>query len=190
MRTLLACVHHLCGASLTLTALLCGVAATASAVAAAIGRGRLRWDTPLAPLLPGFALADPWVSQRVTIGDLYSHRSGLPGDIGNDLDALGFDQQTILERVRLAPLAPFRISYAYSNTGLSAGAMAAANASAMSWQELTRSLLFTPLSMNRSTFSEADFRRMDNTAALHQKIAGRWIPDPMRLHQQVVPAPA
>lgn len=152
----------------------------ASAVAAAIGTGRLSWDTPAAPLLPGFALADPWVSQRVTIGDLYSHRSGLPGEIGNDLDAMGFDQQTIFERVRLAPLAPFRISYAYSNFGLSAGAMAAANASAMSWQELTRALLFTPLGMNRSTFREAEFRRMENTSALHQKVAGRWIPGPMR----------
>jgi CubicO group peptidase (beta-lactamase class C family) len=160
----------------------------ASAVAAAIGKGRLRWDTPVAPLLPGFALADPWVSQRVTIGDLYAHRSGLPGEIGNDLDALGFDQQTIFERVRLAPLAPFRISYTYSNIGLSAGAMAAANASAMGWQELTRALLFTPLGMNRSTFSEAEFRRMDNTSVLHQKVAGSWVPGPMRHTDGLAPA--
>ena len=160
----------------------------ASAVAAAIGKGRLRWDTPVAPLLPGFALADPWVSQQVTVGDLYSHRSGLPGDIGNDLNALGFDQQTILERVRLAPLAPFRISYAYCNFGLTAAAGAAANATVMSWQELTRSLLFTPLGMNRTTVSEAEFRRMDNTAALHQKVAGRWIPGPMRHTDGQAPA--
>jgi len=160
----------------------------ATAVAALISRGVISWDTPAAKLLPGFALADPWVSRQVTIGDLYAHRSGLPGDFGNDLDALGFDRQTILERARLVPLAPFRLTYAYSNVGITAGATAAARAAGMDWATLTRDLLFKPLGMERTTFSEGEFRRMDNIAVLHQKLKGRWIRGPLRHTDRLAPA--
>ncbi|MDI9405870.1 MAG: serine hydrolase [Chitinophagaceae bacterium] len=160
----------------------------ATAVAALISRGVISWDTPAAKLLPGFALADPWVSRQVTIGDLYAHRSGLPGDFGNDLDALGFDRQTILERARLVPLAPFRLTYSYSNVGITAGATAAARAAGMDWATLTRDLLFKPLGMERTTFSEGEFRRMDNIAVLHQKLKGRWIRGPLRHTDRLAPA--
>lgn len=160
----------------------------ATAVAALIGRGVISWDTPVTTLLPGFALADTWVSRQVTIGDLYAHRSGLPGDFGNDLNALGFDRQTILERARYVPLAPFRLTYAYSNTGLTAGATAAANAAGKGWAELTRELLFKPLGMTRTSFSEQEFRRMDNISVLHQKLNGRWIRGPLRHTDGQAPA--
>jgi len=160
----------------------------ATVVAALISRGRISWDTPAATLLPGFALADAWVSRQVTIGDLYAHRSGLPGDFGNDLNALGLDRQTILERARYVPLAPFRLTYAYNNWGLTAGATAAANAAGMGWAELTRELLFEPLGMTRTTFSEQQFRRMDNSAVLHQKQNGRWMRGPFRHTDGLAPA--
>ena len=160
----------------------------ATAVAAVIGRGVISWDTPVATLLPGFALADPWVSRQVSLGDLYAHRSGLPGDFGNDLNALGFDRQTILERARHVPLAPFRLTYAYNNTGITAGATAAARAAGMGWAELTRELLFMPLGMTRSTFSEQEFRRMDNITVLHQKLNGRWMRGPLRHTDGLAPA--
>ena len=49
------------------------------------------------------ALADSWVSRQVSIGDLFAHRSGLPGEFGNDLEPLGWDRQQIFERARLEP---------------------------------------------------------------------------------------
>ena len=40
------------------------------------GRGAISWDTPIVDKLPWFALADPAVTKMVTVGDMYSHRSG------------------------------------------------------------------------------------------------------------------
>lgn len=161
----------------------------ASAVAAAVGRGDLAWDTPAAPLLPGFGLSDPWVSEHVTIGDLYAHRSGLPGNYGNDLENFGFERQHIFEKAYLEPLSPFRITYDYSNFGLTAGGIAAANAAGSSWDELTRDAVFAPLGMSRSTYDYDELLRMDNVASLHQQSrGGRWKKGPTRDAQAQAPA--
>ena len=45
------------------------------------------------------------------------------------LEDLGFGRRQVLERLRLLPLAPFRISYAYTNFGFTAAAEAVAAAS-------------------------------------------------------------
>ena len=41
------------------------------------------WNTPIQRLLPDFRLAypDPADNARLTLGDLYAHRSGLPATI-------------------------------------------------------------------------------------------------------------
>ncbi|MEQ9126551.1 MAG: serine hydrolase domain-containing protein, partial [Alphaproteobacteria bacterium] len=96
----------------------------ATVVAAQVTAGQVAWDMPVTTALPWFALADPWVTRHVTVGDLYAHRSGLPDHAGDDLEDLGFGRQAILERLRLLPLAPFRASYAYTNFGLTAAAEA------------------------------------------------------------------
>ena len=161
---------------------------SATVVAASMDRGRVGWETPVAPLLPGFALADPWVSRQVSIGDLFAHRSGLPGDFGNDLEPLGWDRQQIFERARLEPLAPFRASYGYSNFGLTAGAVAVARAAGRDWPTLSRERLFTPLGMTRSSYRQADFVAQANRASLHQQSGGRWIPGPVRDADAQAPA--
>ena len=84
------------------------------------GRRRIGWDTPVVDKLPWFALSDPAVTRMVTVGDLYSHRSGLPDHAGDMLEDLGYDRRYVLERLRQLPLDPFRISYAYTNFGLTA----------------------------------------------------------------------
>lgn len=160
----------------------------ATAVAAAISSGALTWDTPVAPLLSGFSLADPSVSEAVTVGDLYAHRSGLPGEFGNDLEKFGFARQYIFEHADREPLAPFRTSYAYSNFGLTAGGVAAASAAGRDWNALTRDLLFARLGMVRSTYSHEALTKMMNVASLHQRVKGRWVPGPKRNADAQAPA--
>ncbi|NJO55406.1 MAG: beta-lactamase family protein, partial [Rhodospirillales bacterium] len=50
---------------------------------------------------PSFHMHDAYPDQQVTVQDLFAHRSGLPGTAGNDLETLGFDRDTILDRLRL-----------------------------------------------------------------------------------------
>lgn len=161
----------------------------ATGVAAAIGKGYLTWETPAVQLLPGFSLSDPDASQQVTIGDLYAHRSGLPGEFGNDLEEFGFGRQYIFEHAHLEPLAPFRSSYAYSNFGLTAGGVAAANAaSKKDWSAFAQDFVFKPLGMSSSSFSNESLAEMKNVAALHQKVNGRWVLGPKRDAEAQAPA--
>jgi CubicO group peptidase (beta-lactamase class C family) len=100
----------------------------ATVVAHQVSDNVVTWDTPVVSKLPWFALSDPYVTSHVTIADLYSHRSGLPDHAGDQLEDLGYDRHQVIERLRYLPLAPFRISYAYTNFGVTTAAEAVAAA--------------------------------------------------------------
>ena len=110
----------------------------ATVVAHQVGRARSAGTPRSSSKLPWFALSDPAVTQMVTVGDMYSHRSGLPDHAGDLLEDLGYDRRQVLERAARLPLDPFRISYAYTNFGLTAGAEAVAVAAGKSWEDLSR----------------------------------------------------
>lgn len=160
----------------------------AAVVAAAITKKEAKWSTPVSKLSPQFQLEDPWVTSHATVGDLYAHRSGLPGASGNDLEGFGFDRATILERLRYEPLSPFRDTYSYANFGLTAGGEAVAQAAGTSWEKLADKLLFKPLKMKQSTYSHADFVKEKNRAALHQPVKGKWVPYSKRNADAQAPA--
>ena len=46
--------------------------------------------------------------RMVTVGDMYSHRSGLPDHAGDQLEDLGYDRRYVLDHLRDMPLEPFR----------------------------------------------------------------------------------
>lgn len=148
---------------------------TATVVAALVGEKVLDWDTPVAALNPAFQLRQAYPTQQVTVRDLLAHRSGLPGDAGNELEALGFDRATILHRLRLVPpSSSFRAGYSYSNFGFTAGAEAAAAPTGKPWEEVAREKLFAPLGMASTSARYADFIAQANRAELHIGGAGHW----------------
>jgi len=148
---------------------------SATVVASLVSKGVVGWDTPIAALDPGFQLQGAYPTQQVTVRDLFAHRSGLPGDAGNELEALGYDRATILHRLRLVPPASsFRAGYSYSNFGITEGAVAAARPTGKPWEEVAEEELYRPLGMGSTSSRHADFLRRDNRAALHIGGAGKW----------------
>lgn len=140
----------------------------ATAVAAVVGRGDIAWDQPVATELPDLQLSSEYVTQNATVADFYSHRSGLPGDTGgNDLELIGFDQGSIIPRLRELPLAPFRATYSYSNFGLTIGGLAAAAAYGAPFPQMAQEVLFTPAGMTSTSFSHDEFLTRPDTARLH-----------------------
>jgi CubicO group peptidase (beta-lactamase class C family) len=148
----------------------------ATVVAHEVSTNVITWDTPVVSKLPWFALSDPYVTDHVTIADLYSHRSGLPDHAGDNLEDLGYDRRQVLERLKYLPLAPFRISYAYTNFGLTAGAEAVAAAAGKSWEDLSDEVLYRPLGMASTSSRFADFMARPNRAVLHVKVGDKWEP--------------
>lgn len=146
----------------------------ATVVAGLVGRGIVSWDTPAAARLPGFSLSDAAVTQQVTIGDFFAHRSGLPEAAGDKLEDLGFDRAQILQRMRDVPLLPFRTTYGYANFGLTAGAESAANAANVEWATLSERTLYQPLGMTATSSRFADFMQRANRATPHVKSDGTY----------------
>ncbi|MBU4610105.1 serine hydrolase [Achromobacter sp. GG226] len=147
----------------------------ATVVARQVGRGQVRWDTRMQTLLSDFALRDPAVTEALTVGDLYAHRSGLPDHAGDLLEDLGHDQAALFRRLRYLPLAPFRQHYAYTNVGLTAAAEGVARRAGQTWAELSREALYAPLGMSRTTSAYAQFLTWENRSVGHVLDAnGRW----------------
>ena len=142
----------------------------ATVVATQVDAGVVDWTTPAAALLPGFALADPWVTDHVTVGALYAHRSGLPMAAGDDLADLGYDRAYILAHLRYPPLDPFRSTYHYANFGLTAGAEAVANAAGTDWATLSEKSIYAPLHMDSTSSRYSDFLEHEDRATLHAKV--------------------
>ncbi|MEB4208008.1 serine hydrolase [Mycobacterium sp. 94-17] len=146
----------------------------ATVIAHEVSDNVVAWDTPVASKLPWFTLHDPYVTSQVTVADVYSHRSGLPDHAGDKLEDLGYDRRQTLERLKYLPLDPFRISYAYTNYGVTAGAEAVAAAAGKPWEDLSDEALYRPLGMASTSSRFADFAARPNRAVNHIKIDDKW----------------
>jgi CubicO group peptidase (beta-lactamase class C family) len=149
---------------------------SATVVAHQVGVNAIGWGTSIVSKLPWFALSDPVVTQMVSVGDMFAHRSGLPDHAGDILEDLGYDRRYVLERLRQLPLEPFRISYAYTNFGLTAGAEAVAVSAGKSWEDLADEVLFRPLGMASTSFRFADYAARPDRAVGHIHVDGRYEP--------------
>jgi CubicO group peptidase (beta-lactamase class C family) len=152
----------------------------ATVVATQVSKGIVRWDTLMSSVLPWFSLSDASVTGQLTIGDLYAHRSGLPSQAGDELELIGYERTTILERLRYLALDKFRTSYHYSNFGLTAAAEGVATAAAVDWATLSERAIYERLGMTRTSSRYADFAARTNTAAGHVLVDGKYVPGPGR----------
>jgi CubicO group peptidase (beta-lactamase class C family) len=152
----------------------------ATVVAHQVGIGAIGWDTPIVEKLPWFALSDPVVTRMVTVGDMYAHRSGLPDHAGDLLEDLGYDRRQVLEKLRQLPLNPFRISYVYTNFGLTAAAEAVAVSAGKPWEDLSEEAMYRPLGMTSTSSRFADYQARSNRAVGHIHLDGRYEPRYLR----------
>ncbi|MGW4738372.1 serine hydrolase [Nocardia xishanensis] len=161
----------------------------ATVVAKQVATGAVQWDTPVRELMPTFALNDPYVTEKVTVGDLFAHRSGLPDHAGDLLEDLGYDRARVLERLRQLPLDPFRDSYAYTNFGLTAAAVAVADAAGTDWESLSDKEIYQPLGMRSTSSRYSDFRARADRADGHVLVDGTYrVADPPRQPDAQSPA--
>jgi CubicO group peptidase (beta-lactamase class C family) len=159
-----------------------------SVVAHQVGVGSVTWDTTIRTHLPWFTLSDADASNKVSIADLYSHRSGLPDHAGDRLEDMGYGRKDILERLRFLPLHPFRNSYFYTNFGLTAAAESVAAASGLDWATLCDVTIYQPLGMSSTSSRHADFAARANRALGHVKVGNAWVQGPGTMPDAQAPA--
>lgn len=148
---------------------------SSTVVAAMVGKDLVDWDSRIAELAPDYRLRDAYPSQQVTVRDLFSHRSGLPGSAGNDLEDIGYDRETVMHRLALVPpSSSFRAGYAYSNAGITMGALAAARPSGLDWETAAEEFVFKPLGMSSTSYRYSDFEARADAARLHVRVGDAW----------------
>ncbi len=140
----------------------------ATVMATQMGDTGLDWQTPVRQLMPDFELAYPDTGDnaRLSLGDLFAHRSGLPDHAGDRLEDLGWGRADILQRLRLVALDPYG-SYAYTNFGLRGAAQAMARARGTTWEALSEAALYRPLGMTATSSRFDDFTARANRAWGH-----------------------
>jgi CubicO group peptidase (beta-lactamase class C family)/pimeloyl-ACP methyl ester carboxylesterase len=144
-------------------------------VAELVGEGKITWDSKLIALDPAFEMFDPWVTREITVRDMYAHRSGLPDHAGDLLEDLGFTRSEILFRLRYQhPASSFRSHYAYTNFGMTEGAVAAVKPYRLEWEEACARKLYKPLGMTSTSSRYADFIARENKALGHVLVNGKW----------------
>ena len=165
---------------------------TAAALAMLVDEGKLGWDDPVTDYLPDFQLYDPWVTREVTVRDLLSHRTGLPGVPEGEAMwyVFGYDSDETLHRLRyLKPASSFRSRYGYQNvTYLAAGRVVEA-VSGQSWDDFVTERIFGPLGMAASKTSAAAVGDAENVALPHARTEGQVQPVWWDSHEDIV-APA
>jgi CubicO group peptidase (beta-lactamase class C family) len=151
---------------------------TSAAIAMLIDEGKLKWDDKVVDLLPGFKLADPYITAELTVRDLLCHRAGYTTFSG---DLLWFEtsytREDIINRAQYLPFTyGFRERFGYSNIMYIVAGEVVAKVSGMSWDEFVTTRIINPLGMQRTTTTIRTLDQYGNYAMPHAEKEGRFEP--------------
>ena len=142
----------------------CTKAFTATAVGILVDEGTLEWDVPVRNYLPEFKMYDPVATQRMTLRDLLTHRSGLPAH-NYVWSAPSASRPELLKRLRhLKPNKDFRSTYQYNNLMYMAAGAALERVTGQTWEEFVKERILLPTRMNNSRFWTGGFSEKDGLA--------------------------
>jgi CubicO group peptidase (beta-lactamase class C family) len=164
---------------------------TAATVGALVDDGLLEWERPLRDYVPELRLSDPVVTDRLTVVDLLSHRSGLPRHEMVWLPHPDRSRAEVVRRLRFLPLSKdLRQAFQYCNLGYLAAGYAVDALSGTPWEDCVRSRLLTPLGMGRSNLSDGNMSADPDHATAYERRQGVVVPVPPRPVTALAPAGA
>jgi CubicO group peptidase (beta-lactamase class C family) len=146
-------------------------AMTAVAMGILVDEGKVRWDDKVLKHLPGFRVADPYVTNELRVRDLFTHNAGL----GN-ADFLWawtpeLSSDDIARRMQYAPQAyPLRGGYTYQNIMYLVAGKVIESASGMTWERFVTERVFAPLGMKNTFPTLEASRRHANRSSSHFEI--------------------
>ena len=164
---------------------------TAATVGALVDDGLLDWERPLCDYVPDIRWHDPVATERLSIVDLLSHRSGLPR---HELVWVGRPDRSraeLVRRLRFLPLSrDLRQVFQYCNLGYLVAGHVVEALSGSRWEDYLRDRLLTPLGMDRSNLSVDDLRAEKDHAVAYERRQGVVGPVPARPVTAMAPAGA
>jgi CubicO group peptidase (beta-lactamase class C family) len=128
----------------------CTKAFTATALGMLVDEGKLHWDAPVRDCLPWFRLHDVVATERLTVRDALTHRSGLPQ---HDWLWIASEESRPEFCARLRYLEPnrdLRAAYQYNNLMYLVAGHIVEQLSGQSWEQFVGERLLDPLGMSRT----------------------------------------
>jgi CubicO group peptidase (beta-lactamase class C family) len=152
---------------------------TKAFAAAALGiladEGGIGWNDRIIDHMPGFRVADPYVTLELNVVDILTHRSGIEG---TDLAwVLGMTPDEVVARLPHAgQAAPFRTVWAYNNGMYVLSGELVEAVSGQPFTSFVRERIFSPLGMDRTTGPVEEIAQRSNVAISHAMVDGEMTP--------------
>ncbi len=147
-----------------------------------VDEGKLTLDTPVAEIIPDFAVSDPQVSKQVTIRHLLTHTSGIDGDVFTDTGR-GDDclEKYVADMDTVAQNHPIGATFSYCNSGFSLAGRIIEVLTGKTWDAVLRERIIEPLGLTATV-------TLPEEAILHRAAVGHLgnpgeDPQPARLWQ-------
>lgn len=156
----------------------CTKAFTATSCGILVEDGKLGWDTPIRTYLPDFRMYDPVATRLMTVRDLLTHRSGLPGHnfVWSTSSATRLQ---LLKRLRhLKPSRSFRSTYQYNNLMYMAAGAVIERLSGQTWEDFVRDRILKPSRMTDTRLWTNDLSDVDDIATGYMNQGQGMAPDP------------
>ena len=151
-------------------------AMTAVAMGILVDEGKIKWSDKVTQHLPTFKVGDPYLTNELTIKDLFTHNGGMGNaDFLWSYSDLSSDQ--ILETfAQIKPSYSLRGGYTYQNIMYLVAGKVIEKISGSPWRDFVKRRIFDPLSMTR-TFSTLKASQVErNRSRPHDRVAGMTMP--------------
>jgi CubicO group peptidase (beta-lactamase class C family) len=154
-----------------------------------VDEGKIEWDKPVRTYIPWLKLYDPMTTERLSVRDLVTHRSGLPRhDLVwyNNYEA---SRETFVRRLAyLEPSADLRTRYQYNNLMYLTAGYLTEVITGKTWEDAVRARVLQPLGMTRTNFSINDSQKDTDFAQPYAKRDDQVIKIPFRNISNIGPA--
>ncbi|PZU21220.1 MAG: serine hydrolase [Stenotrophomonas sp.] len=141
-----------------------------------VNDGTLRWDSKVTDYVPGFRLATPEATDKLTVADVLSQRVGLTSNAyDRDVEA-NADYYTLTQKLATAPLkcSPGDC-YSYQNVAFSLVGDVVFAASGSFYEQAVEKRILKPLGMNDASLGLAGIQASSRWARPHVRSRNGWV---------------
>jgi CubicO group peptidase (beta-lactamase class C family) len=164
---------------------------TAAVIGTLVDEGLLEWDRPVREYLPSLELSDPVATQKLTLRDMLSHRSGLPRHDKLMLmyGSGGLARGELVKRLRhLQFNKSFREEWQYNNLIYMAAGYLIEVVAGQTWEEAVQERLLDPLGMTNTNLWVAELQKSDDRSLPYSEEDGNIVEVPYRPIEIIGPA--
>lgn len=138
--------------------------------------GRLSLDRPVINYLPAIRFYTDELTAKVTLRDMLSHRTGLPGYDGIWLNAPFKRSEALGKIAYMKPSLGYREGYIYNNMMYTTAGLVIESITGKSWEENVTERIFKPLNMNSSGFAGHGPRPAAHSLSYFENEEGELVP--------------